>query len=222
MTADEAPAATRRQLAVARALDQTRSRAEFRVKLFVDAARELVNSGSGEFTVQEVVDRSGQSLRTFYQYFEGKHDLLLALFEESIGAAAEHLEDVVARGDGPLERLHGFTTEYFRMCRFTGRAGSRAGPGPAMVRFAQQLLTSHPEEAARAFAPLVVMLEELLAEAAAAGELRSGLDHARLAGVLLQATMFNTFATVISGSSSPRDDDPDMLWDLLSRGMEQD
>ena len=115
MTADEAPAATRRQLAVARALDQTRSRAEFRVKLFVDAARELVNSGSGEFTVQEVVDRSGQSLRTFYQYFEGKHDLLLALFEESIGAAAEHLEDVVARGDGPLERLHGFTTEYFRM-----------------------------------------------------------------------------------------------------------
>ena len=91
-----------------------------------------------------------------------------------------------------------------------------------MVRFAQQLLTSHPEEAARAFASLVVMLEELLAEAAAAGELRSGLDHARLAGVLLQATMFNTFATVISGSSSPRDDDAEMLWDLLSRGMEHD
>ena len=93
MSTDEAPAdppaatVTRRELAVARALDQARSRAENRVELFLDAARELMNTNSGEFTVQEVVDRSGQSLRTFYQYFAGKHELLLALFEESIRAA---------------------------------------------------------------------------------------------------------------------------------------
>jgi AcrR family transcriptional regulator len=69
---------------MARALDQARSRAENRVELFLDAARELISTNSGEFTVQEVVERSGQSLRTFYQYFAGKHELLLALFEESI------------------------------------------------------------------------------------------------------------------------------------------
>ena len=94
MTADEAavelPAATatRRELALARALDSARSRAENRVELFLDAARELVSTNSGEFTVQEVVERSGQSLRTFYQYFAGKHELLLALFEESIRSVA--------------------------------------------------------------------------------------------------------------------------------------
>ena len=62
MSTNEAPAdppaatVTRRELAVARALDQARSRAENRVELFLDAARELMSTNSGEFTVQEVVD----------------------------------------------------------------------------------------------------------------------------------------------------------------------
>ncbi len=61
-----------REQAVARSLDSARLRAETRVQRFLDAATELFNSGSGkDFTVQEVVDRSGQSLRSFYQYFGG-------------------------------------------------------------------------------------------------------------------------------------------------------
>jgi AcrR family transcriptional regulator len=227
MSADEAPAdvptgsATRRDLAVARALDSARSRAEHRVQLFLDAARELMNTNSGEFTVQEVVDRSGQSLRTFYQYFAGKHELLLVLFEESVRSAARHLEEVTAEGEGPLDRLHRFAVEYYRMCRFTPQRGAPKGPAPAMVEFAQQLLTSHPKEAARAFAPVVVMLEELLTEAAAAGEIRPGLDYRRIAGVVLQATMFNAFATTISGSSFrlEGDTESELLWDLLIHGI---
>ena len=181
MTTDDAAAdvptvtATRRELAVARALDQARTRAENRVQLFLDAALELMNSNSGEFTVQEVTERSGQSLRTFYQYFAGKHELLLALFEDSIRAAALHLEDVIAEGDDPLDRLHRFAVEYYRMCRLKLKGQPSRAPGP-MVEFGQQLLTSHPDEAARAFAPLVVLLEDLLAAAAAAGDLRPGLD----------------------------------------------
>lgn len=227
MSTDEAPAevptatVTRRELAVARALDQARSRAENRVQLFLDAARELMNGNSGEFTVQEVAERSGQSLRTFYQYFAGKHELLLALFEDSIRSAASHLQEVVADGEGPLDRLHGFAIEYYRMCRPKAKGQPASGPAPAVVDFAQQLLTAHPKEAAQAFAPLVVLLEELLDAAAEAGEIRPGLDHRRIAGVVLQATMFNAFSSAISGSSSHADGDtePEALWDLLLRGI---
>jgi AcrR family transcriptional regulator len=227
MTPEGAPAevpgstATRRELAVARGLDQARSRAEVRVELFLDAARELMNGGAAEFTVQEVVERSGQSLRTFYSYFAGKHELLLALFEESIRSAASHLEEVIAESDDPRERLHRFIVEYFRMCRPTPKGQPPTGPAPALVEFAQQLLTSHPDEAARAFAPIVVLLETLLDEAGAAGGIRTGLDHRRIAGVILQATMFNAFASVISGASSRPDADaePQVLWDLLLRGI---
>jgi len=227
MTADEAavelPAATatRRELALARALDSARSRAENRVELFLDAARELVSTNSGEFTVQEVVERSGQSLRTFYQYFAGKHELLLALFEESIRSVAARLQEAVDGGTDPLDRLQRFAVEYYRMCRPTVHGRPAGVPGPTIVEFAQQLLTSHPGEAARAFAPLVVLLEQLLDDAAAAGDVRRGLDHRRIAGVVLQATMFNAFSTTISGSTSSPDGDVESgaLWDLLLRGI---
>src|SRR5207237_9191202 len=128
---------TWRELAVARSLDPARARAESRVQRFLDAALELMNSASGkEFTVQEVVERSGQSLRSFYQYFAGKYELLLALFEESVRSTAEQLREVTSEEDDPLERLHRFAVEYYRMCQATGPAKGRAhkkSPSPAAM-----------------------------------------------------------------------------------------
>jgi AcrR family transcriptional regulator len=208
---------TRRELAVARALDQARSRAENRVELFLDAARELMSTNTIDFTVQEVVERSGQSLRTFYQYFAGKHELLLALFEESVEGAAAHLATLVAQHDDPIERLHTFCVEYFRMCRPSAPGEPPAGPAPALVDFAQQLLTSHPKEAAHAFAPVVELLGGLFDDADAAGVLRAGLDRQRITGIVLQATMFNAFAAAISASPPGAGDE--VLWDVLLRGI---
>lgn len=212
----EAPA-TRRQLAVAKALDTARSRAENRVELFLDAARELMSTSATDFTVQEVVERSGQSLRTFYQYFAGKYELLLALFEESIEGAAAHLEATVAEYDDPIDRLRAFCVEYYRMCRTSKPGQPVAGPAPALVEFAQQLLTSHPQQAADAFAPLVELLGRLLEEAEVSHALRPGLDRQRITGVVLQATMFSAFAATISASSPDAGDEA--LWDLLLHGI---
>src|SRR6478735_6688380 len=107
-----------RELAVARSLDPARLRAEKRVQRFLNAALELMQrSPDKEFTVQEVVERSGQSLRSFYQYFAGKHELLLALFEESVRSTAEHLRTLVDQETTPAARLHRFATEYYLICR---------------------------------------------------------------------------------------------------------
>jgi hypothetical protein len=86
-----------------------------------------------------------------------------------------------------------------------------------LVEFGQQLLTSHPNEAAQAFAPVVELLGRLLDEADAAGVLRPGLDRRRITGVVLQATMFNSFAAVISASPPGAGDE--VLWDLLVHGI---
>ena len=85
---------SRREQALARSLFAARARAENRLQRFLDAALELMNEGDPgrDFTVHEVVERSGQSLRLFYQYFGGKHELLLALFEESVRSTAEFLQ----------------------------------------------------------------------------------------------------------------------------------
>lgn len=201
-----------------------------------------MEDGDGkEFTVQQVVDRSGQSLRSFYQYFGGKHEVLLALFEESIRTAAEHLRVRVADKDDELERLHQFIIEYYRLCRPAPKAAktSRAtkaskatraakaakkGPSPVLVEFAQQLLTDHPTEAAQAFVPLVTLFQEMLEAAASAGVIRSDLDRSHVAGVVLGAVMFNAFSSTIAGVS-PRTGaadvarDAEELWDLVFHGL---
>jgi AcrR family transcriptional regulator len=218
----DAPASWR-EVAVSRVLDPARVRAERRVQRFLDAALELMSTSSErEFTVQEVVERSGQSLRSFYQYFDGKYELLLALFEESVRTTAQHLEEVTAAEADPLDRLHTFAVEYYRLCRPVPKGRSpKKVPAAAMAEFAQQLLTEHPKEASRAFIPLMSLFRTLLDEAAAAGRLRPGLDHPRIAGVVLQAIMFNAFSTTISGSSDGPDDDAagEQLWNLLLRGI---
>jgi AcrR family transcriptional regulator len=220
--ADDEPVPSRRELAVARSLDPARVRAEKRVQRFLDAALELMEASSGkEFTVQEVVERSGQSLRSFYQYFAGKHELLLALFEESVRWSTEKLRAAIADEDDPLERLHVFAVTHYEICRPRPHGGGSGDYSPvAMAEFAQELLTTRPKEASHAFVPVVTLLEELLDEAAEAGAIRSGLDVHRLAGVLLQAVMFNAFASTISGSPVTADtDDAEALWRLILHGI---
>ena len=212
-----------REQAVARSLDSARLRAETRVQRFLDAAIELFNSGSGkDFTVQEVVDRSGQSLRSFYQYFGGKHELLLALFEESVRSTTEYLRDKIGQEDSALDRLHCFVVEYYQLCRPAqeGQPGVN-GRAPFMAEFAQQLLTEHPKEAARVFSPLVSLFEEVLDEAAAAGAVRSGQRHGPIVGVVLEAIMFNTFSATIGGMSvRPQEgSSAEDLWDLIFHGI---
>ena len=218
---------TWRELAVARSLDPARARAEERVQRFLDAAVELMmqNETGKDFTVQDVVERSGQSLRSFYQYFAGKHELLLALFEESVRSTAEHLEEVVADVDGPLDRLHRFVVEHYLLCRPVPKsraAVKKTGPTPAaMAEFGQRLLTEHPKEASRAFMPVVALFVRLLDEAAEAGVTRAGLQTRSVAGVALQAIMFNAFAATISGSSIRPDghEAAEEFWDLFIHGI---
>src|SRR3954466_6412594 len=214
--------ATRRELAVARVVDPARARAETRVQRFLDAALDLMSSTSGkDFTVQEVVERSGQSLRSFYQYFDGKYELLLALFEDSVRSTAQQLLTQIDEEDDPLERLHIAVVEYYKVCRPPAKGrGGRKAPA-ALAEFAQQLLTDHPKEASRAFTPLVELFETILTDAAKANVIRSNLSSRRVAGFVLQSVMFNAFVTTISGSwSSDSDDIAEDMWDLLYHGLE--
>lgn len=215
-----------REQAVARSLDSARTRAEDRVQRFLDAALELMQAGdTSDFTVQEVVERSGQSLRSFYQYFGGKHELLLALFDEAVRSATEDVAEKVDAEHGPVARLHRFVVEYYRICRPVPKGKRRAkgapAPDPVMVEFAQQLLTAHPAEASRAFAPLVAFLEEILHAAVASGGLRDDLDVASVAETVLEIIMFNASSTTIGGNRVKKSDEDagEELWSLLFHGL---
>ena len=72
-----------------------------------------------------------------------------------------------------------------------------------------------------AFAPLVSLFGELLDDAAAEGAIRPDLRRSPIAGMVLEAIMFNAFSTTIGGLSAQdgSGDPAEQLWSLLFRGM---
>ena len=160
--------------------------------------------------------------RGFYQYFAGKHELLLALFDEAIRSTTDGLEELIAKERSPLDRLHRFVIEYFRMCLPVpkGRA-SKNHPSPVLAEFSHELMTAHDDEATRAFVPLVTLLGKVLADAAAAGVVRRDLEHTEAAGAILATIMFNAaYAPTISGikrASATRA--AEQIWAFVSSGI---
>src|SRR5499433_3428603 len=115
-----------RQRAVSKSLSAARSRAEQRAQGLLDAAFALIDErGTTQFTIQEVVDRSKQSLRGFYQYFESKDELLFALLEESIRESVKDLRSAVESESEPLERLRAFTIRLHEWCEPLGARRKR-------------------------------------------------------------------------------------------------
>ena len=95
-----------KQRAVERSIKTAKLRAAQRVQRFLDAAQAIIiEKGSTDFTVQEVVDRSRQSLRSFYLQFDGKHELLLALFEDALSRSADQIRAATSSQKDPIERL---------------------------------------------------------------------------------------------------------------------
>ena len=160
---------------------------------FLDAAFSLIDEkGSTDFTIQEIIDRSGQSLRGFYQHFEGKDDLLLALFDETIQEAAEDLRRVVDSASKPIERLRAFTVRLYEWCDPEEKPRRRGSHNRLPIMdFMLQLAPSHPDRVKAAMVPISSMLLELLDEAVAAGAVH--VTDTRHAAALIQQTVFSSW-----------------------------
>ena len=203
-----------KQRAVERSIKTAKLRAAQRVQRFLDAAQSIIiEKGSTDFTVQEVVDRSRQSLRSFYLQFDGKHELLLALFEDALSRSADQIRAAVGGQSDPIERLKVAIELLFESSRPDPTAKR-----PLFTDFAPRLLVSHPSEVKVAHAPLVVLLTELIEEASEAGKLRPNVNPRRMAAMTMQTVMF-------VAQSSGSDDATNKpisaaeVWDFVSHGF---
>jgi AcrR family transcriptional regulator len=206
---------TWKQRAVERSTRAAKLRAEQRVQRFLDAAQVIIaEKGSTDFTVQEVVDRSRQSLRSFYQHFDGKHELLLALFEDALRRATDQIRAAAQGQADPLGRLKVAVQLLFELSR-----PDPAARRPLFTDFAPQLLLSHPAEVRVAHAPLLTLLAELLTEASAAGELRAGVNPRRAAALTMQTVMFVAQSAVVSDEDDLAVITSDEVWEFCAHGF---
>jgi len=147
---------------VGRSLEEARRRSIDRgARLVRAAARVLERSNGASLTVQEVADEAGQSLRTLYQYFASKDDLLLAVFEEAMRTYARLVRAAIADLSDPVERLAGGIIAAARLPALHDKAGLESGLANLRIQLGQ----ADPGLLARSQAPVTDLYRELVAVA---------------------------------------------------------
>lgn len=171
-----------------RSLDTARVQALARSGEFVHAALALLEEeGSVDFTVQDVVQRSGGSLRRFYQLFSSKDDLVLALFEELITQLVEHIPASVQAGAPPLDRLEICVRTVWDFVR-----GEDAPPAKivrSMAALHNQLAASRPDGLRLAWDPLRQLISGIISDGVADGSIRSDIEVEELADLFFDVSL---------------------------------
>jgi AcrR family transcriptional regulator len=160
---------------VGRALRGATGRSIDRGAHLIRAAAKVLERANGEsLTVQEVADEAGVSLRTLYQYFASKDDLLLAVFEEAMRTYARIIRAAIANLDDPLERLAGGIIASARMPALHGKSGVDRGLSKVRLQLGQ----AEPDMVARAQEPVTAVYRELVEDALAEASSTIGVEAA--------------------------------------------
>lgn len=150
---------------VGRSLNGATQRSIDRGARLIRAAAKVLERTNGEsLTVQEVADEAGQSLRTLYQYFASKDDLLLAVFEEAMRTQARMLRTAIAEFTDPVERLAAALIASARLPALHNKAGVDRG----LSHLRLQLGQADPALVARSQEPLTSVFAELVSDAVGA------------------------------------------------------
>ncbi len=150
--------------------------AEPRKRLLINTAYELLESDGLEgLTIRAVLARAGLARRAFYECFDGKDDLVLAVFEHTLHDAAVFFCSQTQAVDDPEARL--------RIVVFgivLGQAGLNTGAkgeasnkrSAALSREHLRLAESRPEELQNALKPLLDLITAIVSAGSASGQFR--------------------------------------------------
>lgn len=195
-----------------------------RTSLLVEAAYELLaEEGLEGLTIRAVLARTGLARRAFYERFAGKDDLVLAVFEQTLLAAAHLFRQMGAGLPGPVERLH-LIVSNIALARATPELGAGDRRTAALSREHLRLAESRPAELQAALAPLLGLMAEIVAEGTARGLFRpcDPAIQARLIYNLLSTTVHTQYIAEDRDGPDPtrRERLAGEIWEFCRRALE--
>ncbi len=199
---------------VQRSLRSAHARAHARSDRFVAAATRLLQEkGHLDFTVQDVVDRSRMSIRTFYKYFASKEDLLVALYgsvvaRESVPRLRERIEKV----KDPMLRLRAYIEGLVELTAKTGPVGRM------LINCQNRLAESRPADLETAMKPQFQLLVELIGDIARTRPLRRDLT-VETAARLTHYTVLAAAHGRALGSEGAAEIPGRTIWEFCVSGM---
>jgi TetR/AcrR family transcriptional regulator len=139
----------------------------------VAAARALLEErGDHTFTVQELAERAGVAVQTFYRHFPSKDELLLAVFEELVHEGTDNFRAAAAGTKDPLQRLRTVIEGSILPEQNTGIGFNAA----LLVREHLRLAEIFPKEVELAQRPYVALVSEIIEDAVDQGAIPARSD----------------------------------------------
>ena len=213
---EEAAEASWRERAVERSLRTARAKAVSRSDRFIQTAIELLSeTGRTDFTVQELVERSKTSLRSFYQHFGSKDELLLALFEEVIRATTVEWRREVLEQDDCVAGLELLVRQLYAQ----STDQTMGGMSRALTAYHLQLAESRPEDYARVLAPMKDLIVELVEQAVEENRFRRDLEAETLAILLMQTLVAAAHMHALGAHLTGDPLDAERLWAFCLGGL---
>lgn len=209
-----------RERAVERSLREARARAQDRSSRFLAAAEDLLTeTGRPDFTVQQLVERTRMSLRSFYQHFGSKDELLLVLFQERLRTAVEVWQLLCDEVEDPLEKLQ-VVVQTLYGTPTSAVAKDQARAMRALALYHLQLADQRPDEFAAVLTPLKQLIVSIVAQGVQEGRFRNDLEPEALGVLVLQSLIAATMLLLLNDRLMGAQLRVEQLWTFLHLAVE--
>jgi AcrR family transcriptional regulator len=159
--------------------------ADPRPKRFMKSALAILGeTGRTDFTVLEVVERSKTSLRSFYQHFSTKDELLLALIDTIMSESTRKWSEDTA-GLPPAAALRVLIDRICTPAETTTQDKVNRG----LTYYNDHLAEALPREYARVLSPLYELIKDIINRGITDGSFRAGLDVDATAALIMQSAL---------------------------------
>src|SRR4051794_5274728 len=214
LTADARDIPEWKRQSIERSLRNAKLRARQQSDRLVEATIQLLlERGNTDFTVQDVVDHSRMSIRTFYRFFASKDDLLVAVHHTVISTFVEpELQARCNAEPDPGSRLRVYIEGMFEI------VAASLPVARALTVYYHRLLETRPADLEAADRPQVDLIASLLRGAAAAGCIDTTLEVDR-AAILVHRTVLAVVHSQLLGSASAAATSVDDVFGFCARGV---
>ena len=175
----------------------TAEEAESRPARFMKSALEILGeTGRTDFTVLAVVERSKTSLRSFYQHYSTKDELLLALVDRIMSESAARWRADVAELDA-IAALRTLVTRISAPAASTKQDSINRG----LTFYNDHLAETLPREYARVLSPLHLLIRDIIAAGITEGVFRQASEtEVDTASALIMQTVLGALRLRVLGA----------------------
>lgn len=144
----------------------------------------LSETGRTDFTVLEVVERSKTSLRSFYQHFSTKDELLLALIDKIMSESTRKWRADTAE----LPPVAALRMLIDRICT-PPESTKQDKLNRGLTSYNDRLAETLPREYARVLSPVHELIKDIINRGIAEGSFRKNVDVDATAALIMQTAL---------------------------------